>query len=344
MKKLTYLIRDYFGFSQIEIRGFIVLIILMLTFLVFPLLLKFIFTTSNYSDEQYQKDLALLNQSIASLEKKQEENDLIQEAEKEEYKSTFIENLTEGSIKPFTFDPNTINIEQWKSLGLKPYLAQRIVKYRTKGGKFLIKSDLQKIYGFPEDIYQRLYPFIQLPENKEDIAKNRNTKKEENFKQENDNQDNNAEEKIQKIEGERSNSFKKKTLEAFDLNTADTAQLKQVRGIGAVLSERIVKFRNSLGGFHSVEQLKDVYGIKEEVYLELEKYAKLSKGFDIQKVNINTADVNTLKVHPYIGYKSASIIVNYRSQHGKFQKAEDLLKIKVLDESQINKLKPYLDF
>lgn len=340
MKKLTYLIKDYFGFSQTEVKGFIVLICLMLAFIFMPLLLKSFFSSSNYTDQQRQEDLTLLNQTLASLENQQQIKDSIQDIEKQEDKNNFTQNFNEESVKPFAFDPNEISAAQWKSLGLKPYLAERIVKYRTKGGKFRIKSDLQKIYGFPEDIYQRLSPYIQLPENKEDIAKNK--ERDNNFKQ-NDNQST-TEEKVQKVEGERRESFGRKTLQAFDLNTADTAQLKQIRGIGAVISERIVKFRNNLGGFHSIEQVKEVYGIKDEVYLELAKYAQLSKGFDVKKINVNTADVNTLKVHPYIGYKNAPIIVNYREQHGKFKSAEDLLKIKVLDEAQINKLKPYLDF
>lgn len=351
MKKLTYLIRDYFGFSQTEVRGFIILIALMLAFLFVPLLLKSFFASSSYTDEQYQKDLALLNQTIASLESTQQAMDSAQEADKENDRTYFLQNVNEEAVKPFAFDPNTITANQWKSLGLKPYLAERIVKYRTKGGKFRIKSDLQKIYGFPEDIYQRLFTYIQLPENKEDINKFNQEKNNKIASQNTENQNiENTEkrelsdEKSQKVEGERANTFTKKTLQVFDLNTADTTQLKQIRGIGAVISERIVKFRNSLGGFHSIEQVKEVYGIKEEVYSELQKYAKLSKGFDVKKININTADMNTLKAHPYIGYKHAPIIVNYREQHGKFKTAEDLLKIKVLDEAQINKLKPYLDF
>ena len=345
MKKLTFLIKDYFGFSQTEIRGFIILILLMSSFIFIPIAVKYLFSGSNYSDEQYQRDLALLNQSITSLEEAEQSADFTQEAEREiekEDKNYFAQNPNAESMKPFAFDPNKITVEQWKTLGIKPYLAERIEKYRSKGGKFFIKSDLQKIYGFPEDIYQRLYPYIQLPENKEDIAKNNSFKEKSN--QNTDNQSNtNVEEKSQKVEGERAYTPKKK-LEAFDLNTADTAQLKMVRGIGAVLSERIVKFRNNLGGFHSIEQIKEVYGIKEEVYAELEKCAKLSKDFDVKKININTADVNTLKAHPYIGYKNAPIIVNYRTQHGNFKNAENLLKIKVLDEAQVNKLKPYLDF
>jgi competence ComEA-like helix-hairpin-helix protein len=335
MKKLQYFIRDYFGFSQTESNGFIVLIVLMLALLITPILLKSFFIEPSYTDSTYQKDLALLNQTIANLAKEKQNADALQATDQEENSFTYQNiNLSTENFKPFAFDPNQISVNQWKQLGLKPYLAERIEKYRSKGGKFKIKSDIQKIYGFPEDLYKRLYAYIELPENKED-------KKFEKYKKE--------DEQVQKIEGERTENqpnttYNRKTLQAFDINTADTAQLKQIRGIGAVLSERIVKFRNNVGGFHAVEQVKEVYGIKEEVFLELEKYAKMSKGFEVKKININTDDVNTLKSHPYIGYKNAQLIVNYRIQHGNYTSADDLLKIKVIEQAQVEKLRPYLAF
>ncbi|TAH20410.1 MAG: hypothetical protein EAZ08_06105 [Cytophagales bacterium] len=332
MKKLTYFLKDNFGFSQIEIKGTIVLILLMLVLLITPLLLKYFFITPNYSTDAYQKDVALLDQAMATLEKQKQAEDSAQRIEKEENKFFYANNTSVETIQFFAFDPNQIDVKQWKSLGLKPYLAERIEKYRSKGGKFKIKSDVQKIYGFPEDLYKRLYEYIQLPENLADRKIGNENKQEKTTEI--------ANEKYPKKEY----SKKENTIETFDLNAADTAQLKKIRGIGAVISERIVKFRNGLGGFHSVEQVKDVYGIKEEVYQELLKYAKTDKGIGFKKININTADANTLKVHPYIGYKNAQIIINYRNQHGNYTTAEDLLKTKVMDESQVEKLRPYLLF
>ena len=332
MKKLSFILRDSFGFSQTEIRGTIVLAICGLVLLITPLLLKYFFISPNYSQLTYKEDTAMLDQTMATLEKQKQANDSLQLIEKEENKLAYANNSFAENISFFTFNPNQIDVNQWKSLGLKPYLAERIVKYRTKGGKFKTKSDLQKIYGFPEDLYKRLYDYIQLPENLADskIAKEYKQEKSTDV----------ASENFPKKEYAK----KENALQAFELNTADTAQLKQIRGIGAVISERIVKFRNSLGGFHSIEQVKEVYGIKDEVYQELSKYAKMSKEFEAKKININTADVNILKVHPYIGYKNAQIIINYRNQHGHYTSADDLLKTKVIDEAQVEKLRKYLIF
>jgi competence ComEA-like helix-hairpin-helix protein len=334
MKKLIFLLRDHFGFSQIEARGFIVLTILMLVLLLTPILLKSFFLESKYAQEDYQKDLAMLNEAIKEFELANLQQDT---AKEENNLSNFlIEIENNPKVQAFAFDPNELNIAQWKALGVKPYLAERIIKYRSKGGSFKVKSDLMKIYGFPEDLYQTLYNYIQLPENQEKRMIEKEYKQEKSELSSPSEKADNKENKV---------NFKERlVIQPFDINTADTAQLKQIKGIGAVLSERIVKFRDNLGGFYSIEQVREVYGLKEEVYQELEKYAKTSKGFEVKRININTADVNTLKSHPYIGYKNAQIIVNYRQQHGKFANAEDLLKTKSIDETQLNKLKMYLTF
>src|SRR5690606_106619 len=58
--------------------------------------------------------------------------------------------------------------------------------------------------------------------------------------------------------------LKKNAIARFDINTCDTATLKQVYGIGPVLAERITKYRSLLGGFVTKEQLNEVYGLKDE--------------------------------------------------------------------------------
>ena len=82
---------------------------------------------------------------------------------------------------------------------------------------------------------------------------------------------------------------------------------------------------------------------KPEVVKELFKYATLSNPA-VHKININQADLESLKKHPYIRYQQANVIINYRMQHGKFQKPEDLLKIKILSQDWLDKIQPYLAF
>ena len=126
----------------------------------------------------------------------------------------------------------------------------------------------------------------------------------------------------------------------YDLNTATAENLQQVKGIGKVYSERIVKFRESLGGFASFDQLVEVYGITNELA------SKMRKNFNIQTSNrhlqINTDSVKLLMRHPYISYDHAWIIINYRKQNGDIDGFDDLKEIKALNDSILEKLRPYI--
>jgi competence protein ComEA len=215
----------------------------------------------------------------------------------------------------FAFNPNEINEQQWQKLGLEPWLAERILKYRSKGGVFRKKEDLQKIYNFPPTLYARLVPYIQLPE------------------------------KV--VEGT-TNTLLKESKPVivrqviFDLNLADTTALIKLRGIGSKLAMRIVKFRENLGGFYHINQLKEVYGLDSLTVQEVCKYVYV-RNPTIRKININEATAETMK-HPYLRPYQAKVIVSYRQQHGNYTSVKDLSNIKVLDAQTIEKLSPYLSY
>lgn len=125
-----------------------------------------------------------------------------------------------------------------------------------------------------------------------------------------------------------------------DINMTAADDLMKIKGIGKVYSERIIKYRDLLGGFSDMEQLNEVYGIT------LPLYEKIKERFVIQSpvkpLNLNIDSVKALIKHPYISYDLAWVIINYRKQHGDIESAEDLHKIRAMDDSLINKLKPYL--
>jgi DNA uptake protein ComE-like DNA-binding protein len=128
----------------------------------------------------------------------------------------------------------------------------------------------------------------------------------------------------------------------FDINTAGEAQLSAIKGIGPVLSARIVKFRAKLGGFISQAQYQEVYGLLPEVVARLKKHTYIGVDFQSAKLNINTADVPTLASHPYLTYQQAQSIVRYRAQHGPFLTTESLRVLELIDEATLKKLNPYL--
>jgi competence ComEA-like helix-hairpin-helix protein len=120
-------------------------------------------------------------------------------------------------------------------------------------------------------------------------------------------------------------------------------ELMELNGIGEKLSARIIKYRDKLGGFVRIDQLKEVYGLSGETY-ELIKDQIVVDGKMINKIRINLAEPQNLYSFPYIPKREAYQIFNYRRQHGNFHSIDDLRKIKSLDETFIQKLEPYLDF
>ncbi|MEL6606992.1 MAG: helix-hairpin-helix domain-containing protein [Bacteroidota bacterium] len=128
----------------------------------------------------------------------------------------------------------------------------------------------------------------------------------------------------------------------FNINTADEAQLRAIKGIGEIFSARIVKFRDKLGGFVQPGQYEEVYGLRPEVVQRLKKHAYISTKFHPQCLNINTADIRTLAAHPYLTPQQARAIVRYREQHGPFSHVAALNAIVLIDEATLRKVKPYL--
>jgi DNA uptake protein ComE-like DNA-binding protein len=213
----------------------------------------------------------------------------------------------------FGFDPNTVTNGQLQELGIQPKVAARIINYRNKGGRFRKRADFSKMYGLSPIKYQELKPYIQLPDS------------------------------IIAFKKHQTKTFIPKTY-YFDINTCDSTDLDKLKGIGSILSARIIKYRNRLGGFTTAGQYQEVYGLDSIVLAELIKCSFVNKDFQPKKILINDATKETLAGHPYLGKRNANLIFNYRLQHGRYRSIEDLSKIKVLKIDNIEALKDYLDF
>lgn len=229
------------------------------------------------------------------------------------------------------FNPNNLSEAQWQELGMPKYMAQRILNYRNKVGDFTYKAQLGTIYGLPDSVFQQLYPYIQLPETKPDrysrnqgIAANPRSAPNPDWV-------NNPRTRERFI------------LAPFNINTADTTALKQIRGIGSKLSARIVKYRDGLGGFHSMAQVQEVFALPPTVVDSLHKYTFVPKTNTLQQISLNQATVEQFRAHPYISSNVARAIVAYREQHGAYQKVEDLKQIKIMTADLFEKLHPYLE-
>lgn len=214
----------------------------------------------------------------------------------------------------FNFDPNIIDQAGWRKLGLSDKQAHVITNYLSKGGRFYKPEDLKKIYSIRVEDYDRLAPYIKINNPKSAYKKDN-----------------------------KPFIFEKKEKSIVELNSADSVQLESLPGIGAGFASRIIKYRNRLGGFHSKEQLKEVYGLDSARYNELQHRVTVNSEA-ITTINVNTATSDELKKHPYLTYKQINAILQYQKQHGLYKSIEDLKKIIIINEITLTKIAPYLTF
>lgn len=131
-------------------------------------------------------------------------------------------------------------------------------------------------------------------------------------------------------------------IQRISFSEADSIVLQIVPGIGPGSAGRIIKYREDLGGFHSTNQLSEVYGMKPETIELMWEFFEFSP-LIFRKIKLNQSTIEEISSHPYVTYGEAKVIVAYRNQHGGFQSIDDLLKIRIFKEEWIRKLAPYLD-
>lgn len=151
---------------------------------------------------------------------------------------------------------------------------------------------------------------------------------------------------IEKYEERKKYSSKPKYEAAFsaekklNLNKSTEDDLQKINGIGPVLSQRIIKYRDFLGGFSSSNQLNEVYGLKPEMVSKLTEITFANDS--IKKIDFNSDSIKYLISHPYINYKLAKTIINYRKVHGDYTDSQQLLNLKLMSDSLYQKIYPYI--
>lgn len=330
MKKLTAFVRNLLSVSPAEAKGTVIIFVIIL------LLILAMFGADWFFAQKSQNLVISSPKMLDSLTVSLDNRKSSYSNNSSYPKYDSYDKNDKKAYKTFNFDPNTASVEQFEALGLPKFIAERIEKYRSKGGKFRKKEDFAKIYGLLPDTYERLEPYITLPSADDESLRTPQAEATA------------TERNINSLIIEKPTEPKEMTTKTnlkqpirFDLNTGDTTDFMRIKGIGSGYAKRIIKFREMLGGFASAEQVKETYGLPPETVDELLKYAFVKSG--VRKLKINQLSLTDFR-HPYIKYFQAKVIIAYRDQHGPFKNAEDLKQVKILDETTLLKLLPYIEF
>ncbi len=223
----------------------------------------------------------------------------------------------------FYFDPNTISAEGWQRLGIREKTIHTIQNYLSKGGKFRKPEDVQRIYGLFPNEYERIAPYIKIEQSSN-----------------NDYANNSYPAKTNEYNNQPAKPIAPRYA-AVDINAADTSAFIALPGIGSKLAARIVNFRDKLGGFYSVAQVGETFGLPDSTFQKVKQYLKASS-LPVKKININTATIDELKMHPYIKWGIGNPVIAYRKEHGNFARVENIKNVMAVTDEVYNKIAPYL--
>jgi competence protein ComEA len=305
--------KDFFYFSKGQRTAIIVLICLIIITIAVEFLLLYIIPPQEQSKSDFFDEAKRFEQTLVS-------RDSLRRAQWEQKYDSIFQNNKEFVKKEtekyslFKFDPNTVDSATFVRLGLKPFIASNILKFRNKGGKFRTAESFSKVYGIYPEKYKELEPYIAITEIKQ-TAK--------------DSVKSTSPSKIKNI--------------IVELNSADTTELMKVYGLGRGYAKAIVRFRQQTGGFVSVEQLRELYGMSEENFNKISPSCKVNTQL-VKKIQVNTASVERLNAHPYLNFYESKAIYEFRRRKGILKNVNELNSIPELKPETIRKIQPYFSF
>jgi len=312
--------KDFFYFSRGQRVGIIVLLVMIFIVIVVNFSLTYFFPVNNpdgtsfFAEVNAFKKTLVLRDSLknAKWESEYAERQRLYEAKYNNF-NTFPDYKKDSPYTLFLFDPNIADSATFVRLGIKPHIAANIMKYKSKGGTFKKSSDFGKVYGITPDKFKELEPYITIKD------------------------------KISAIDSTllKNKQFKQDII--VDINTADTSTLMQIRGLGRGYAKGIVRLRQQLGGFVSINQLNEVFGMRPENFEKIRPFCTVNIEL-VQKIKINIASAERLNAHPYISFYQAKAIYEFRRYKGKLRSINDLKELTELSSDDLNKIKPYLNF
>ncbi len=223
--------------------------------------------------------------------------------------------------KMYPFNPNFITDFKGYKLGMSVAEIDRLLAFRKENKYVNSPQEFQRVTKVSDSLLNVISPFFKFPD-----------------------WVNNKKDQINYKDYSKAAFAKKEKIVVIDINQATKEDLIKIYGVGEAISVRILKFKESLGGFVSMEQMKDVWGLSPEVIDNLNTHFKILKNPTPKKIDINNASIKDLAQFPYFNYQIAKQIVTYRSMNGDFKNVDDLTKIKGLSIDKANIIALYLTF
>jgi len=224
--------------------------------------------------------------------------------------------------KIYLFNPNFITDYKGYKLGMSIQEIDRLLAFRKENKYVNSAKEFQDVTKISDSLLKVISPLFKFP----NWAKDKKSFSSNNYKSE-----------LQSFS-------KKEKIKVLDINQATQDDLMKIHGIGEALSIRILKQKETLEAFVSMEQMSDVWGLSPEVIIQLKKNFKVLSSPKIKKTHINDASLKELALFPYFRYALAKQIVTYRSMNGNIDNIEDLSKIKGFPVEKANIIALYLEF
>jgi competence protein ComEA len=299
------LLRDYFNIDRKQERGLLVLSLLMVLAIIFNYAAPRLFSPS-------QKSLVGSKVFTEKLKKQQKHQKELVLSKKREIKNNHPLSIDRR------FDPNSVSKDELIAFKIPGFVAANWEKYINSGGVFKKESDIKKIYGINQELYDQIAPWILIESTKELVENNSNSFKTIYSK---------------------SGIIEKKIR--LGINTADSIALLEVNGIGPFYAGEIVKYRKKLGGYVNINQLTEIYKIDTPKLNKLKKQLYLDT-IEVRKISINTVGFKNLLSHPYSDFETTKYILNKRNKLGKYAALYQIRDNEHITDSLFFKILPYL--